>query len=94
MSKKASLVDLNQLSIFVRVAQLGSFSAAAKSLGMPVSTVSRKVSALESRLGVSLIKRTTRKLNLSEQGLRFYESCGPHLQGLEEAEAGLTNLRS
>ena len=88
------MADLNQLSIFVRVAQLGSFSAAAKSLGMPVSTVSRKVSELETRLGVNLIKRTTRKLNLSEQGLRFYESCGPHLQGLDEAEAGLTNARA
>jgi DNA-binding transcriptional LysR family regulator len=88
------MADLNQLSIFVRVAQLGSFSAAAKSLGMPISTVSRKVSELETRLGVNLIKRTTRKLNLSEQGLRFYESCGPHLQGLDEAEAGLTNARA
>jgi DNA-binding transcriptional LysR family regulator len=83
--------DLNQLTIFVRVAELGSFSAAAKSLGIPVSTASRKLAELEARLGVNLIKRTTRKLNLSEHGLCFYESCAPHLQGLEDAEAGLTN---
>ena len=85
--------NLNELAVFVRVAQLGSFSRAAKSMGMPVSTVSRKVQELEARLGVSLIKRTTRKLNLSERGLRFYESCAPHLQCLEEAEAGLTDSR-
>ena len=51
------MTDLNELSVFVRVAQHGSFSAAAQSLGMPVSTVSRRVSDLEERLGVSLIKR-------------------------------------
>src|SRR5688500_8033832 len=94
ISRKRTLGDLNQLSIFVRVAQLGSFSSAAKSLGVPVSTLSRKVSELEARLGVNLIKRTTRKLNLSEQGLRFYEGCAPHLLGLDEAEAGLTNARA
>lgn len=88
------MVDLNELSVFVRVAQHGSFSAAAKSLGMPVSTVSRRVSDLERRLGVSLIKRTTRKLSLSEHGLRFYESSAPHLEGLAAAEAAVTESRT
>ena len=88
------MIDLNELSVFVRVAQHGSFSAAARSLGMPVSTVSRRVSDLEERLGVSLIKRTTRKLSLSEHGLRFYEGCAPHLEGLEAAEAGVTDSRT
>jgi DNA-binding transcriptional LysR family regulator len=87
------VADLNEISIFVRVAQLGSFSAAARSLGAPVSTVSRKVAELESRLGVQLIKRTTRKLNLSEFGLRFYENCAPPLQALDDAEAGLAEQR-
>ena len=87
------MADLNEISIFVRVAQLGSFSAAARSLAAPVSTVSRKVAELESRLGVQLIKRTTRKLNLSEFGLRFYESCSPALQALDDAEAGLAEQR-
>jgi DNA-binding transcriptional LysR family regulator len=88
-----ALADLNELAVFVRVAQLGSFSGAARSMGMPVSTVSRRVKALEARLGVSLIKRTTRKLSLSEHGLRFYERCAPHLEGLDSAEAGLTEAR-
>ena len=86
--------DLNLIRTFARVAQLGSFSAAARALQLPVSTVSRKVAMLEARLGLSLMKRTTRKLSLTEQGARLYESCAPHLQGLEEAQAGLTQSRS
>ena len=85
--------DLNELSIFVRVAELGSFSGAARVLGMPVSSVSRKIAELEARLGLNLIKRTTRKLNLSEPGQSFFERCAPLLRGLEEAEAGLTEAR-
>jgi DNA-binding transcriptional LysR family regulator len=83
------LGDLNELSLFVRVAELGSFSAAARSRKVPVSTVSRKVAELERRLGVNLIKRTTRKLSLSAEGRAFLENCAPHLQALEDAEAGL-----
>jgi DNA-binding transcriptional LysR family regulator len=85
------MADLNEISLFVRVAELGSFSAAARKSGVPLSTISRKIAELERRLGVSLIKRTTRKLALSEQGLRFYEGCAPHLQALEQAEAGLSD---
>ncbi len=80
--------DLNELSIFVRVAQLGSFSGAARALGMPVSSVSRKVAELEAVLGLNLIKRTTRKLSLSEQGQSFFERCAPLLQGLEGRSRG------
>jgi DNA-binding transcriptional LysR family regulator len=82
--------DMNEVLVFARVAQLGSFSKASKALGMPVSTVSRKVSDLEARLGVILMQRTTRKLNLTNAGLRFFEQCAFHLQGIEEAETLLT----
>jgi DNA-binding transcriptional LysR family regulator len=88
------MADLNEVALFVRVAQLGSFSAAARATGTPVSTVSRKLAGLERRLGLTLIKRTTRKLSLSEHGLSFYEDCAPHLQALEQAEAGLSNAGS
>ena len=54
------MADLNDIAVFVRVAQFESFSRAAHALGMPVSTVSRKVTALEERLGVTLLQRTTR----------------------------------
>ena len=86
--------NLNDIHAFARVAQLGSFSAAARSLLLPVSTVSRKVTGLEARLGLSLLKRTTRKLSLTEHGVRLYEACAPHLQGIEDAEAALTHARS
>ncbi len=83
--------DLNEIAIFVRVAQLRSFSAAARSLQLPVSTVSRKVSDLEKRLGVSLMKRTTRKLNLTEQGAAFYDRCAPLVSGIQEAQDTMTS---
>ena len=50
--------DLNDIAIFVKVAQLGSFSNAAQSLGMPISTVSRRITALEEELGATLLQRT------------------------------------
>lgn len=93
MVSRTGVTDLNEVTIFARVAQLGSFSNAARSLRMPVSMVSRKVANLEARLGVLLIKRTTRKLSLTEAGSRYHERCTQHLQGLEEAEADLTNAR-
>ena len=86
--------NLNEIQAFARVAQLGSFSAAARSLLLPVSTVSRKVASLEARLGLSLLKRTTRKLSLTEHGVRLYEACAPHVQGIEDAQAALTHARS
>ncbi len=62
------MVDLNALSIFARVAELLSFSKAARGLGMPISTVSRKVADLEDGLGVRLLERSTRRLRLTEIG--------------------------
>lgn len=76
-------MDLNQISVFIKVVQEGSFSAAAKSLGMPNSTVSAKVSALEADLGVTLIQRTTRRLSITPAGKAFFQKC---LQGLEEIQ--------
>jgi DNA-binding transcriptional LysR family regulator len=52
------MADLNDIAVFARVAQFESFSRAAHALGMPVSTVSRKVTALEERLGMTLMQRT------------------------------------
>jgi DNA-binding transcriptional LysR family regulator len=80
-------MDLNSAWIFVRVIQTGSFSAAGRALGMPVSTVSTKISQLERRLGVSLIRRTTRQLHLSEAGTRYFEHAVRACEAVREAEA-------
>lgn len=68
-------MDLNAAMIFVRVARLGSFTKAARDLGLPNSTVSDRVSDLERSLGVSLLVRTTRKLHLTEAGSAFFEKA-------------------
>lgn len=78
-------MDLNEISIFIKVVQVGSFSQAAKQLGIPNSTVSFKVSSLEKRLGTTLITRTTRRLNVTPAGLAYFKKV---LQGLEVIKAG------
>lgn len=77
-------MDLNEVAVFIKVVQLGSFSQAAKQLGMPNSTVSGKVSSLEKRLGITLIQRTTRRLNVTPAGQAYFKRC---IQGLEEIKA-------
>lgn len=86
-------MDFNEVAIFIRVVQEGSFSQAAKKLGMPNSTVSAKISNLERRLGVTLIQRTTRKLNITPAGEAYFKRC---IQGMEEikaAEAEIANVQ-
>lgn len=62
------MIDLNALQIFAKVVEANSFSAAARSLGIPVSTVSRRIAELESQLGVRLLERSTRSLRLTDLG--------------------------
>jgi DNA-binding transcriptional LysR family regulator len=87
------MIDLNDIAVFVKVAQFGSFSRAAHSLGMPVSTVSRKVSSLEEQLGVTLLQRTTRKLSLTAQGRAYFHQCSEPLTHLVDAEQALTQTQ-
>ncbi len=72
--------DLNAMAVFVQVVQSGSFSAAAKHLAMPLSTVSRKVSSLETSLKTKLLERSTRSLRLTEIGSAYFDHCR---QGIE-----------
>ena len=79
-------MDLNEIWIFTKVVQTGSFSAAAKALELPKSTVSTKVRSLETRLGISLLTRTTRQLRLTEAGQSYYEKCSQSLERIQGAE--------
>ncbi|NPC56940.1 LysR family transcriptional regulator [Caenimonas soli] len=76
---------------FAAVADAGSFVGAADALGVSKAAVSRYVGELESRLGVRLLHRTTRKLSLSEEGEVFYVRCKTLLAELDEAEAEITS---
>ena len=69
------MIDLNELVIFAKVVDEGGFSAAGRALGLPKSNISRHVSALEDRLGVRLLERTTRKVRITEVGQVFYQHC-------------------
>jgi DNA-binding transcriptional LysR family regulator len=80
-------MDLDGIAIFVKVVQAGSFSGAARLLGVPNTTVSAKVARLEKRLGVTLIQRTTRRLNITPAGRGYFERCVRGLEEIETAEA-------
>lgn len=69
------LQDLNDMLFFAEVVERGGFTAAARSLGLPKSRLSRRVAALEARLGVRLLQRTTRRLSLTEVGEAYLRHC-------------------
>jgi DNA-binding transcriptional LysR family regulator len=77
---------LESMSAFVAVVEAGGFSAASRRLGMPLATVSRKVSELEAQLRVQLLTRTTRSVALTEIGHQFFETSRKLLEELGEAE--------
>lgn len=83
-------MDLNDVRLFVRVVETGSFTAAAGALSLPKSSVSRGVAALEASLGVRLLQRTTRRLSLTEAGRAFHDSAAAALAQLDEAQAAAT----
>jgi DNA-binding transcriptional LysR family regulator len=76
-----------QLQLFVRVAELGSFTRAADSLGIPKGGASTAVQELESALGTRLLHRTTRKVELTQDGRAFYERCKDLLADMDELAA-------
>jgi DNA-binding transcriptional LysR family regulator len=76
----------DDLLIFVRVVERGSFVGAARQLGLPPTTVSRKVQELEARLGSQLLRRTTRRVVVTETGQAVYETAARGFAAIEEAE--------
>ena len=85
---------LTSLQVFERVVELGGFSAAARRLNMSVTMVSNHVQALEDRLGVRLLNRTTRKVSLTEIGRTYHDRLTEILLDLEEAEGIATSLHA
>jgi DNA-binding transcriptional LysR family regulator len=74
---------------FVRVAELGSFTAAARTLSFSTSAVTKSVTRLEEDLGAQLMHRTTRRMHLTEYGSEFYERCRQILKDMDDAEAAV-----
>lgn len=83
-------IDLNDLLVFEAVAETGGFTAAAERLGVATAKISVEVSRLESKLGMALFSRTTRRVVLTDAGQTLYEECRPLLQGLTEAVERVT----
>ncbi len=87
-------LDLNDILVFAKVVQAGSFVAAARELEMPKSTVSRRVSALEARLEARLLQRTTRTLSLTDVGRTYYQYALRIAGEVDEAELAVTRKQS
>lgn len=84
---------LDAMQLFVRIAELGSFSAVAQQLGVARSVVTRQIAALESHLGVKLMVRSTRRLALTSAGTAYLEKCRVILNLVESAETDVAEER-
>ena len=71
----AASVQLNDIALFVEVARRKSFSLAARALNIPTSTLSRRISELERAVGMRLLNRNTRRLDLTEAGAQYFDRC-------------------
>src|SRR6185369_10677415 len=86
-------MDLNRAAIFVRVVDEGGFSAAARVLRLPKSSVSRAVALLEEELGARLLQRSTRKVHLTDAGTAFYARAARGIAAVEEAAAAVVDAQ-
>lgn len=86
--------DLGDLALFARVVEAGGFTAAAKLTGVPQTTLSRRVAALEERLGLRLLDRTTRRVAPTEAGRRIHDHARRMVEAAEEARAAAATVRA
>src|ERR1700732_601415 len=89
-----TMLDLNDIVVFARVIEAGSFTAAARLLGMPKTTVSRRIAALEREVGVRLLERTKHSLNITDAELLYYEQSSQPLRTIEDANMRLEEGRA
>lgn len=87
------MLSLDDMAIYAAVVRAGSFTAAARALDQPLSSVSRRVQQLETALGTQLLERTTRSLRVTEAGEVFYLHCQQLVAQAEEAERALQRLK-
>ncbi|MDX5628303.1 MULTISPECIES: LysR family transcriptional regulator [unclassified Brenneria] len=85
--------QIQAMRVFVRIAELGSFSRAAEMLSLPRATVSHTIKQLESRLGVRLLQRTTRQVQITAEGEIYYQRCIQLLAEIEETDALFSHQR-
>lgn len=81
----------HELNAFIAVVEAGGFSAAARRIGESQSAISKAVNALEQRLGVALLHRSTRKVTLTDQGQLYYERTRPLVDEIQVADSELTS---
>src|SRR5437660_11680474 len=84
--------QLRAITTFIRAAQSGSISGAARALGLTPQAASKHILNLEHWAGVRLFNRTTHKISLTEEGLAFYERCKPAVESIEEGLIGLRDV--
>lgn len=87
-------IDWNRVGVFVKVVEDGGFTAAARALRLPKSSVSRSVALLEKELGARLLQRSTRKVELTDAGRTFYDRAARALAGVEEAASAVAELQT
>jgi DNA-binding transcriptional LysR family regulator len=87
-------VDLNAVSVFVKLVELRSFRAAAQALRVPRSTVSLRISQLEDHLAVRLFERTTRSVRVTDAGSAYYREVAPALQAIGDGERAIAGLQA
>ena len=83
-------MNLNDVSLFIRIVETGSFTSAADSLGIQKSTISRRIAQLEDDLGVRVLQRTTRQLKLTDDGEELFARCQPLINELDTAKDHLS----
>ena len=88
------VLDLNDVAIFAAIAETSTLSAAAKELGVPASTVSRSLSRLERHLGVSLVRRSSRGVTLTDSGREYLQTCRRALRVLKDGGELLESQRA
>lgn len=88
------VVDWEGVTEFVAVAEAQSFTGAARALDTSVAQISRKVAALEDRLSIKLLIRTTRKVSVTEAGQTYYQHCRHLVEGLKQADRAITELNA